>query len=83
VWAVWAIVFLVVAAVIALAATGVWIFAVLLALVAIGIGLGLRFAGTLGETGRMRRFRGQARGAGPDADPDVEFTDRDRETLAS
>ena len=82
-WAFWALVFIVAASVIALAAFGVWIFAVLLAIVAIGIGLGVRFAGGLGETGRMRRFRGKARGARPEADGGVEFTDRDRETLAS
>ena len=71
------------AAAVALLFFGGWIFSVLLALVAIGIGLGLRFAGRFGDTGRMRRFRGQARGAGPEADGGVEFTDRDRETLAS
>jgi hypothetical protein len=80
---VWALVSILAAAAIALLFFGGWIFSVLLAMVAIAIGLGIRFAGGLGETGRMRRFRGQARGAGPEADGGVEFTDRDRESLAS
>jgi hypothetical protein len=56
---------------------------VILGAAAVAFGLGLRFAGRFGDTGRMRRFRGQSRGAGPEADGGVEFTDRDRETLAS
>jgi hypothetical protein len=78
-----ALVLILAAAAIALLFFGGWIFSVLLVIVAIGIGLGFRLAGQLGSTGRMRRFRGQARGAGPEADGGVEFTDRDRETLAS
>jgi hypothetical protein len=62
----WAISIIVAAAVVALFFFGGWFLAIPLALLALGVGLGLRLSGRLGESGQLRRFRSRAGDAAPD-----------------
>ncbi len=65
-WAMWAIVIILAASVLALFASGVWFVAIPLSLMAIAIGLTLRLSGRVSESGELRRFRSRAGDAAPD-----------------
>lgn len=67
-WAVWGLTIVVVAAVLASFAFGVWFIAIPLSLVAIGLVLAARGSGRLGESGQLRRFRAKAGDAAPDTE---------------
>ena len=65
-WALWALVFVIVAAVLSLFAFGVWFLAIPLSLMALGVALALRLSGRVGESSELRRFRSRAGDAAPD-----------------
>ena len=80
----YAIVGITLAVLLALSLAGVapFLFAIPLALIAVGVALFVTISRNRSGTGRMASLRGEARKADAEAG-EVEFTDRDQQTLAS
>ena len=78
----WAFALVVFAFFVAFAFFGVWMIALPLAVIGVAIFAWLQFRQRTGEQGAVNRLRDEAQEVGSES-KGVEFTDRDRQTLAN